>query len=564
MITTAELRSIKAFAQVTDEHLERSLIRTAEVELDKGDWLIHEGDTAAFYGVISGRVSVLKTIGGHEFVITEYGPGDSFGEVPLLLGTAAVASIRAAEPTRVARLEPTMFHYLTDAEPTFARHVFRALAVRVRDITRHTLEEHATAAVVVGHRSDLVCHDLRDFLARNLIAYAWITPEEAYTEKILDANEYPESAMPVVVIQTAKDPKILREPSMREMAVELGLRTAPSRKDFDLAIVGAGPAGLAAAVYGASEGLRTVAIEREAPGGQAGTSSRIENYLGFPNGISGSELGSRALEQAQRFGAELVLTREVTALRTDPECHTLELDGGETLCAAAILIAIGVSYRKLDVPGADTLLGRGVFYGAARTEAMTMLGKKIYLIGGGNSAGQAAVFFSDYAEHVTIVCRGKQIEDTMSAYLIEQLHHKRNVDIQMRSQIVAFRGEGELHEIDVKDDAAGTVERRPADAVFVFIGADANTDWLPPEIARDEHGYIFTGPDVRDNDEIMRAWPERDRYPSRLETSVPGVYAAGDVRHASIKRVASGVGEGSMCVSLVHDFLASRRRAPVA
>ena len=561
MITTDELRSIRALSSLSDDHLERTLMRTAEVDLDKGDWLIHEGDTPAFFGVISGKLSVLKVIGGHEFVITEYGPGDSFGEVPLLLGTAAVASIRAAEPSRVARIESSMFHYLTDAEPGFARTVFRALAARVRDISKHTLEEHALAALVVGLRSDLVCHDLRDFLARNLIAYAWLTPQEAYTEELLDPKQYPESDMPVVIIQNEKDPQILKSPSMRDLAVALGLRVAPSRSDFDLAIIGAGPAGLAAAVYGASEGLRTVTIEREAPGGQAGTSSRIENYLGFPNGISGSELGFRALEQAKRFGAEFVLTREVTALRIDPGCHMLELDGGETVCASAVLIAIGVSYRTLDVPGSDTFLGRGVFYGAARTEAMTMLGKKVYLIGGGNSAGQAAVFFSDYAETVTIVCRGKKIEDSMSAYLIEQLHHKRNVDIIMRAQIVNFLGDAELHEIDLKHDDSGTVERRAADAVFVFIGADANTGWLPAEIARDEHGYLFTGPDVRDNCDLMAAWTGGDRSPTRLETSVPGVFAAGDVRHASIKRVASGVGEGSMCVSLVHEFLASRGQA---
>jgi thioredoxin reductase (NADPH) len=320
-------------------------------------------------------------------------------------------------------------------------------------------------------------------------------------------------------------------------------------------IIGAGPAGLAAAVYGASEGLSTVAVEREAPGGQAGTSSRIENYLGFPSGVSGDELASRALQQARRLGAEILVTRGIT--RIDALTHQVHLDGGDVLRARTIILACGVSWRRLEVAGFDRLAGKGIFYGAARSEAPNVHGLDIQIVGAGNSAGQAAMFFSTHARSVTILCRGENLEKSMSRYLIDQLAARSNVDVRFRSEVVAAHGEDALEAIDVGSGNSDETARLASGGLFIFIGADAETDWLPPEIALDRRGYVLTGPDVSAAD----SWPlERDPY--LLETSVPGVFACGDVRSGPVKRVAAAVGEGSMAIAFVHQYL--RELASVA
>jgi len=335
---------------------------------------------------------------------------------------------------------------------------------------------------------------------------------------------------------------------VRELAQRLGLATKALATDYDTIVVGGGPAGLAATVYGASEGLRTVLIECEAPGGQAGTSSRIENYLGFPTGVSGDELASRALQQATRLGGEVVVTRKV--LRVDPVARTVVLDGDEVLRTRTIILATGVSWRRLAVEGLDELVGKGVYYGAARSEASATQGLDVYLIGAGNSAGQAAMFFANHARTVTLLVRGDSLAKSMSHYLIEQLRAKANVRVELNAELHAVHGDEHLEAIEVNDRASGAIARRACGALFIFIGADAETDWLPPEIAR-SRGYILTGVDV------VKAggWPlERDPY--LLETSVPGIFACGDVRYGSVKRVASGVGEGSMAIAFVHQYLA--------
>ena len=320
-------------------------------------------------------------------------------------------------------------------------------------------------------------------------------------------------------------------------------------------MIGGGPAGLAAAVYGASEGLRTIVVEREAPGGQAGTSSRIENYLGFPSGVSGDELASRALQQAKRLGAEILVTRSVA--RIDTAKREVLLDGDEVVRARTIILATGVSWRRLSIDGFDKLIGKGVYYGASRSEVSATQGQDIHLIGAGNSAGQAAIYFANHARKVTLLVRGASLEDSMSHYLIEQLKGKSNIAIQLQSEVQAAHGDTNLTEIDIRNKADNTLSRHQSGGLFVFIGADAETAWLPGEIARDRRGYVLTG------EEVVKAkqWPSSSRDPYLLETSVPGVFACGDVRLSPVKRVASAVGDGSMAIAFVHRYLANEGRA---
>ena len=402
-----------------------------------------------------------------------------------------------------------------------------------------------------------MCHDVRDFLTRNHVALNWLDPDDASTASRvppgIDAGTYP-----VVVFGDGSHAVC---PSYREIAERLGLQTAPAPGViYDVVVIGAGPAGLAAGVYGASEGLRTLLIEREAPGGQAGSSSRIENYLGFPVGLSGDDLSTRAWQQAKRLGAEMLTAREVKTIEPglDGAPHEVLLDGNERVAAKALVLAMGVAWHKLDADGLAELSGRGVYYGAARAEALATRGKDIYLIGGGNSAGQAAMFFANYAGNVTLLVRGESLTKSMSQYLIDQLATKANVHVTVESEVVAAHGTEHLESIIVVNRRTGERTTHETDALFILIGADAETEILPPELIRDARGYICTGRDVLDlQTEARHYWPlERDPY--LLETSVPGIFSAGDVRHGSIKRVASGVGEGSMSIAFIHQYLDER------
>jgi thioredoxin reductase (NADPH) len=344
------------------------------------------------------------------------------------------------------------------------------------------------------------------------------------------------------------DGTLLRRPATRDLAERLGLQTCPRLDEYDTVIVGGGPAGLAAAVYGASEGLRTLVVEREAPGGQAGTSSRIENYLGFPAGVSGDELATRALKQASRLGAEILVTRAVT--RIDPTTRRIHLDGEDVVRARTVILATGVTWRRLAIEGFDRLMGKGVYYGAARSEASATHGLDVHLIGAGNSAGQAALYFANHARTVTLVVRGDALEKSMSRYLIDQLGGRSNVRVQLRSEVVAAHGSTNLTAIDIRNGASAKVHRHECGGLFVFIGADAETVWLPEEVARDARGYVLTG------DDAVKAWRwSQSREPYLLESSVPGIFACGDVRLGPVKRVASAVGEGSMAIAFVHKYL---------
>lgn len=402
---------------------------------------------------------------------------------------------------------------------------------------------------VIGHRFSRDTHELRDFLARNRVPARWLDVErDAEARELLKVAGVDEQHLPVTLLE---DGSVLERPTVLELAERIGVVGQAASDHYDLVIVGGGPAGLAAAVYGASEGLRTVLVEREAPGGQAGQSSRIENYLGFPAGLSGSDLARRATDQARRLGAELLSVNDAVALRVEGAGRFVELTGGAELSANTVLVASGVSYRRMPAPGFAELTGAGVYYGAALTEARSCADQHVVVIGGANSAGQAAVYFSGYAKRVTMLVRGESLQRSMSQYLIEQIAALENVEVRTGSEAISAHGEdGRLESLEIRD-SNGEQSTEKVDACFIFIGAAPRTDWLDGVLARDEAGFILAGPDVREHGWALG----REPYP--LETSVPGVFVAGDVRSRSIKRVASAVGEGSMAVSLIHEYLAS-------
>jgi thioredoxin reductase (NADPH) len=407
---------------------------------------------------------------------------------------------------------------------------------------------------VIGHRWSAASHALRDFLGRNGVPYQWLDIESNAEEAqgLLAKANLDESQLPVVLFEGGTT---LAEPTIQQVAERLGSRMRAQRPFYDVVIVGGGPAGLAAAVYATSEGLDTVLVEREAPGGQAGMSSRIENYLGFPSGLSGGDLARRAVAQAKRFGVEILTPQEVSGVRVEDPYRYVTLGDGTELSCHALLIATGVQYRKLDVPGVERLTGAGVYYGAAMTEAIACENDDIYIVGGANSAGQAAMYFSRYARQVNILVRGDGLSATMSKYLIDEIGAQPKIVVRPHTQVVEARGESSLEQLVIADGATGQQETVRAAALFIFIGALPNTDWLDGVVQRDKQGFILSGPDL-EHDERGRipGWsPDRD--PFLLESSVPGIFVAGDVRHHSIKRVASGVGEGSIAVQFIHQYL---------
>jgi thioredoxin reductase (NADPH) len=405
---------------------------------------------------------------------------------------------------------------------------------------------------VVGHRWSARSHEVKDFLTRNQVPFKWLELErDPEATRLLEANGCGADRLPVVV---TSEGETLVEPSTTEVANVLGLSSTPSLPFYDLIVIGGGPAGLGAAVYGASEGLRTVLVEREAVGGQAGQSSLIENYLGFPSGITGGDLARRASTQARRFGAEMLLVSEVASLDICGSARVVGLANGTQLSAHTVLLTTGVAYRRLVAPGLDEFNGRGVFYGAATTEAQTCRDEDVYIVGGANSAGQAAVFFSRFARSVTIMVRGDGLERSMSHYLIQQLAGLPNVHVRTCTEVVGASGSDHLEKLRLADRKAGTEEEVDASWLFIFIGAAPCTDWLGKEVLRDDNGFVLTGPDLLVEGQLPAEWP-LERQPYFLETSAPGVFAAGDVRGQSVKRVASAVGEGAMAVTLVHRYL---------
>jgi thioredoxin reductase (NADPH) len=408
---------------------------------------------------------------------------------------------------------------------------------------------------VLGTRWSPKSYETRDFLARNQVPFQWLDADaagrDAEVSHLVESLGPNELKLPLVFFP---DGDRLVQPDMQEVAAKLGLRMRAGLEFYDVAIVGAGPAGLAAAVYGASEGLKTLVVEREAPGGQAGLSSKIENYLGFPAGLGGFDLTKRAVDQARRFEVEIVSPQAASAIRVDGPYRYLKLSDGPEISCHTLVLAAGVQWRTLDVPGVDRFQGAGVYYGAAATEAISCRDEDVYVVGGANSAGQAAMFFSKYARRVVMLVRGSSLAATMSQYLIDQIQKTESIQVEYQSRVTEVHGDDRLRSISIACDASNETHTVSASALFIFIGAEPRTAWLDGVIERDSRGFILTGPDLMRDGKRPRGW-SLDRDPGLLETNVPGIFAVGDVRHGSIKRVASGVGEGSVAIQFVHQYL---------
>lgn len=530
MIRPDELVAIPLFADLTPEQLDFLAKEVEDIQLLPGEFVVHEGDERALFVVVEGSVELTKNVNGEERVIGPRGPGELYGEVPVMLSMNMPASCAAVEPSRVLRVDVGTFFALAATAPQVVAAVGALAQGRMEGLKELAAEKRTPDMVVIGPLVDPRVHDIRTFLHRNRVSF--------------DTKNVSDHVSPVVELA---DGRRLVDPTMREIALAGGLSVMPEHDEYDVVIVGGGPTGLTAAVNGAAEGLRTLVVEKFAPGGQAGTSTRIENYTGFPFGVSGDELAAKALRQAKRLGAEIVVTRSITSL--DTREGALTLDDGARVGARVVILTSGVEWRHLAIEAIDRFVGKGVYYGAARSDAGLAHGKDIVIIGAGNSAGQAALFFSRYAGSVTLVVRGASLEASMSTYLIEQIASNRRIRVETRSEVVALHGQDVLERIEVADRRTGQVDERETEILFVMIGADAVTSWLPDEVARDHNGYVLTGPDARD------AWT-RERDPFALETSAPGIFAAGDVRSGSVKRVAAGVGEGGMAIAFVHQFLA--------
>ena len=406
---------------------------------------------------------------------------------------------------------------------------------------------------VIGDRWSPCSHNVKDFLARNQIPYQWLDVEiEPEANKLIEyVSNGNKPQLPLVLFANGDK---LEQPSNLEVAEKIGLQTQAGKPFYDLVIVGGGPAGLAAAVYGASEGLSTVMIERSAPGGQAGSSSRIENYLGFPVGLSGDDLARRGVTQAKRFGVEILTPQEVVGVKLEDPYRIVQLADGSEINCHALLLSTGVYWRRLNLPGCDRLTGRGIYYGAAKTEAMACQDEEIYVVGGANSAGQAAMYFAKYAAKVTMLVRGDSLTKSMSQYLIDQIDATDNIEVLTHTEVAEVHGEKNLEGLTLLKNQTGKTEKVATKSLFIFIGAKPETEWLDGVVAKDQRGFIYAGADLKHNDHF-KGW-NRDRDPFLLETSVPGIFVAGDVRYNSVKRVASGVGEGSIAIMFVHRYLA--------
>ena len=549
MVTPEEIAGVTIFAELGAAERERLSRIAADVSLQPGEYAVHEGEERALFAVLEGRIEPIKLTDGIERVVGVRNPGDAFGEVPIALGTVFPVGFRAAEKSRIMRIEAHDYHAIAALAPDVGREVGRLAANRIGGsggLQGLAAEPPPPRAILVGHRWDASCAELRRFLDRNQVTFRWLTRTRRTPPSTGAARCRPTRTARRSASSTARRSSGRSSggsPSCSDLSTE------PAAAEYDAVIVGAGPSGLAAAVYGASEGLRTIVIEREAPGGQAGTSSRIENYLGFPSGVSGDELASRALQQARRLGAEILVTRAIT--RIDAATRQLHLDGGDVLRARTIILACGVDWRQLSVEGFDRLSGKGVFYGASRSEASNTHGLDVHIVGAGQLGRAGGDVLLDpraerddplprrlaREEHVALPGRPARRARRTSACCSAPSCRPRTATPRSRRSTC---GSGTTEE----------TTRLESGGMFIFIGADAETGWLPPEIALDRRGFVLTGADVR----AAGRWA-LDRDPYLLETSVPGIFACGDVRFGPVKRVASAVGEGSMAIAFVHQYL---------
>jgi thioredoxin reductase (NADPH) len=513
-----------------------------------GEALFRAGDRdPRFYVVIAGRIEIVDELGDAPKTVAVHGPGAFAGDVSLVSGRPAVVTAYARGDTDVYEVSPDALKQLLNHDPDLGDTILQAFIAR-----RQLLREpgNFTGLRVVGSHSSQDTFRVRDFLSRNGQPFTWLDLDTDPTAKdLLRLFGLGPSDTPVV---SCGRHVVLKNPKPRELAEALGLRRMPGPEVQDLVVVGAGPAGLAAAVYAASEGLRTVVLETMAPGGQAGRSMRIENYLGFAGGITGEKLIEQAVMQAGKFGACLPVGAQVRGLSFDGPLHAVRLDGGDTVKARCLVIATGAEYRVLGVPGCEEYEGRGVYYAATPIEAPVCRDQEVVVVGGGNSAGQAVVFLAQKAQarKVYVVVRGGDLRKSMSEYLVRRIEGIDNVEILTNTEVRRLEGDGSLEHVELLDRKSGGVKRLGCPALFSFIGANPRTDWLPPEIERDDKGFIKTGPSLASSPR----WTAR-RPPFYLETTRPGVFAAGDVRSGSVKRCASAVGEGSMAVQFVHEHL---------
>jgi thioredoxin reductase (NADPH) len=537
-----------AFPRLTDEQIEAVAAYGVRRRTQPGDVLFREGDPESdFFVILEGKVAIVEGFGEDERVISVHGPGRFLGELNLLTGQAVFVTGVVREAGEVVVVPLARLRELLRQDAALSDLIMRAYLLR-----RSLLIELGAGFKIVGSQFSPETRRLREFVARNRLPHRFVDLEEdKEAEALLRQLGMTTEETPIVIWRD----RVLRNPSNAELAHVLGLRHTTSGHDVrDFIIVGSGPTGLAAAVYGASEGLSTVVFDAVATGGQAATSPRIENYLGFPAGISGAELAERAVIQAEKFGAHVSVPSEVVALEQSDGHYAVRLDDGTTAAGLAVLIASGARYRRLDVPRLEEFEGVGVYYAATSVEARACVGGPAIVVGGGNSAGQAALFLADHATKVHLVVRGEDLEQDMSRYLIDQLRRHRRVEIHHRAEVREIVGDGTLQGVVIEDNVTG--ERRTLDALamFVFIGAEPHVRWLGDQLALDDHGFILTGQAAIQSTAAAKSW-YLTRAPYFLETSQPGIFAAGDVRSGSIKRVASAVGEGSMSVRLVHEHL---------
>jgi thioredoxin reductase (NADPH) len=547
MLTDKQL----AFPTLTPRQIAELRARGTVRSVAAGEILLTEGDRDfSFFVVQSGSVEILEHSSGTERVVVVHAPGEFTGDVDLLSGRGTLVTARVREAGDVIQVEARVLRHIVNELPELGELLLTAF------LTRRTLllSEGLEGIKIIGSRFSPASHQLRDFASRNAIPYTWLDLEtDPNAEALLRATGIPPSAMPVVI---CRDGKWVSNPTLQAFAHTLGLdHDIDESEIYDLVVVGAGPAGLAAAVYASSEGLRTLALDALAAGGQAGTSSRIENYLGFPIGISGHELAQNALIQAQKFGTHFAVPKNVNVLRRDGGTIVIGLEDGGEIRARSLLIASGIEYKRLDVPRLRELEGAGVYYAATEMEARLCGGDEIVIVGGGNSAGQATVFLSRSARKVHLVLRGDDLGKSMSRYLVDRIEGLDNVTLHKCCVVSALEGERALTSVHLTSVNGGPDERLEAKALFIFIGTAPHTGWLRNCVALDDKGFVLTGTAIDESVAANDDWKLAQRAPFFLETSMPGVFAAGDARSGSVKRVASAVGEGSMAISFVHAHL---------